>query len=300
MRAILLGMALLSPTVAAAQAPARVTVIYDAFGQSNALKRGWGYAALVEYGGKRILFDTGAHGGDFAHNVTALGIDLSRLDFVVLSHRHGDHTSGLGHVLRVNPTVRIYVPPDNTVFGLGGAPGGALGKLIARKVEGLPADLQYFAGPQSVQPSPVSGWPTPWPGANLTPIREPTEVLPGFVLFPTVSDTPGTREMTELSMAIRTPQGTVLVVGCSHPGIEKILAGATKLDARIHTVFGGFHLVDLSDAEVTRLVESLRDRWKVARLSAGHCTGPFAFAEMVRLYGDRYDRPGVGAVVPLP
>src|SRR5215212_5656011 len=75
------------------QSPARVTILYDAIGKSPDLKHGWGYSALVEYGGKRILFDTGGRLNDFAANIESLGIDLTRLDFVVLSHRHGDHTS---------------------------------------------------------------------------------------------------------------------------------------------------------------------------------------------------------------
>ena len=63
----------------------QITVLYDAFGKPSTLKRGWGYSALVEYGGKRVLFDTGDDGADFAYNVRTLGVDLTRLDLVVLS-----------------------------------------------------------------------------------------------------------------------------------------------------------------------------------------------------------------------
>ncbi len=78
----------------------RVTILYDAFGNRPGLTRDWGFAALVEYGGKRILFDTGNNADVFARNVRALGVDLRRLDFVVVSHRHGDHTAGLNYLLR--------------------------------------------------------------------------------------------------------------------------------------------------------------------------------------------------------
>ena len=70
-------------------AKAQITVLYDAFGQSSAMHKDWGYAALVEYGGKRILFDTGNNPDILEHNAKAKGIDLSKLDFVVMSHRHG-------------------------------------------------------------------------------------------------------------------------------------------------------------------------------------------------------------------
>src|SRR5215475_11997675 len=84
-------------------AKAQITVLYDAFGQTTGMQKDWGYAAFVEYGGKRILFDTGNNADIFAHNVQTKGIDLTTLDFAVVSHRHGDHTSGLSHLLKVNP-----------------------------------------------------------------------------------------------------------------------------------------------------------------------------------------------------
>ncbi len=83
------------------------------------MQKDWGYAALVEYGGKRILFDTGNNPEVFAQNVKAKGIDLTKLDFVVMSHRHGDHMGGLSYLLKVNPTVKIYAPKE----GLGGVYG---------------------------------------------------------------------------------------------------------------------------------------------------------------------------------
>ena len=60
----------------------RVTILYDAFGKSPAMKKDWGYSALIEHGGKRILFDTGNNPEIFAQNVKAAGVDLTKLDFV--------------------------------------------------------------------------------------------------------------------------------------------------------------------------------------------------------------------------
>ena len=278
----------------AQEPPARVTIVYDAFGKPSALKRGWGYSALVEYGGKRILFDTGGNLDDFTFNANALGVDLARLDFVVLTHRHGDHTSGLHHVLKVNPGVRIYTPVEGANFDTPTPP--ALVNLIKRRVETAPEDMHYFEGkyPERL----ASG--SPWPGAKFMQIRTPTEVAPGFWLFTVQSDTPGTREMNEVSMAIKTPQGLALMIGCSHPGIEKILDAASKIDSRIYTVFGGFHLVDIADAEVSSMVTRFRDKWKLERAAAGHCTGEFAFSEFNRIFGPKLDHAGVGAVIPLP
>ena len=92
---------------AAAETPNRVTILYDSFGKSPSLTMDWGFAALVEYGGKRILFDTGNNAKIFEHNVKELGVDLRNIDFVVISHRHSDHTSGITYLLTVNPKVKI-------------------------------------------------------------------------------------------------------------------------------------------------------------------------------------------------
>jgi 7,8-dihydropterin-6-yl-methyl-4-(beta-D-ribofuranosyl)aminobenzene 5'-phosphate synthase len=274
--------------------PAKVTILYDAIGKSPELKHGWGYSALVEYGGKRILFDTGGRLNDFAANVATLGVDLTRLDFVVLSHRHGDHTSGLHHVLKMNPHVKIYTPAEQQNFHTPSAPG--LVGLIRRHVESAPEDMHYF---DRNVPSEI-GSDSPWPDANFIQIRTPTEVLPGFWLFSTVSDVTGTKEMNEISMAVMTPQGLVVVVGCSHAGVEKILESAVKIEPRVYSVFGGFHLAEIPDAEVTGLVMRFRDKWKFERIAAGHCTGEFAFSEFNRVYGAKYDRAVVGAAISLP
>jgi hypothetical protein len=93
-----------------------------------------------------------------------------------------DHTSGLHHVLNVNPGVKIYAPVEQQNFHTPSAPG--LVNMIKRRVDSAPEDMHYFDGkvPQQV------GSDSPWPNANFAQIRTPTEVLPGFWLFSTVSD----------------------------------------------------------------------------------------------------------------
>lgn len=284
---------LLQSTYAQAQ-PARLTVLFDAFGKPSSLKRGWGYSALIEYGGRRVLFDTGSRGADFAHNASALRANLKRLDFAVISHRHNDHTGGLNFVLQQNPSVPIYTPVEGAGFNSLTGPG--LIGMMKRKVANVPEELQYFGG----NPPSENRSEAPWAKAKFINITEPKEVLPGFFIVSTRSSRPGTMEMNEVSLVMRTPKGSVIVAGCSHPGIENIIEVAARIDPRIYSVFGGFHLVDIPDPKVTELVESFRDRWKIERVSAGHCTGQFAFAEMLRVYGPKFDLAGVGAVVPLP
>ena len=82
------------------------------------MTKDWGYAALVEINGKRILFDTGDDPEILANNAKAKGVDLTKLDIVVLSHRHGDHIGGFTFIRNVNPRVKVYAPKENFgVFG---------------------------------------------------------------------------------------------------------------------------------------------------------------------------------------
>jgi 7,8-dihydropterin-6-yl-methyl-4-(beta-D-ribofuranosyl)aminobenzene 5'-phosphate synthase len=177
----------------------QITILYDAFGKLSNLRKDWGYSALIEYGGKRILFDTGSNAEFFKHNVAALKIDLSHLDLVVISHRHGDHTSGLSYVLSMNPNVTIYAPSEVSGFGTLVLP--SIMAAINRHDPSLPDYMHYFDGvKQDTRPS--GG---PWPTAHFKQIDETTEVAPGIFLISNISDVPGTKEMHEISLVICTP-----------------------------------------------------------------------------------------------
>jgi 7,8-dihydropterin-6-yl-methyl-4-(beta-D-ribofuranosyl)aminobenzene 5'-phosphate synthase len=271
--------------------PHRVTILYDAFGGRPGLTRDWGFAALVEYGGKRILFDTGNNGRIFARNVRALGVDLHRLDFVVISHRHSDHTAGVSYLLRVNPHVKIYAPKEG--FGMFGA---SLPSSFYRRESSLPDSMRYFDG----KPPTIMSFGTLWPQANVQLIDTLTEVAPGVTIISTVSKSPGTLELRELSLAVHTPEGLLLLVGCSHPGIETILEATQPLGDHVHAIFGGLHLVTTPDTAITRIASSLRDHWKVDEIAPGHCTGEPAFAELRRVFGTRYVYAGLGVVTTVP
>jgi 7,8-dihydropterin-6-yl-methyl-4-(beta-D-ribofuranosyl)aminobenzene 5'-phosphate synthase len=276
---------------AAAQTPNRVTILYDAFGKNPALTMDFGYAALFEYGGKRILFDTGGDPDILARNVAAKNIDLSKLDFVVMSHRHGDHMGGLTYLLKINPEGKIYAPKERSgVYG-----DEQPSNTWYRKDTSLPAEQRYYNG----APPEIIHMGSAWSGAHFQLIDKNTEIAPGIHLIALVSDKPGTLELRELSLAIRTPDGLVLLVGCSHPGIEKIVQTAAAIDPRIHFVAGGFHLVVASDAEIDKIVVGLRDIYKVEYVAPGHCTGEPAFAALKKSFGDHFLYAGVGTTLTL-
>jgi 7,8-dihydropterin-6-yl-methyl-4-(beta-D-ribofuranosyl)aminobenzene 5'-phosphate synthase len=287
----LVAILFLFPGLGGAQSANRVTILYDAFGKSAPTTKAWGFSALVEYGGKRILFDTGGNAEIFEHNVKALGVDLTKLDFVVLSHRHSDHISGVNYLLRVNPTVKIYTSADPW-----GPFGWSAPNSLYRKDESLPANMRYFNGnsPDAITAS------SPWPQANFVRVDSTTEIAPGIFLVPTISQVPGTLELREISMAIRGPQGLIIVDGCSHAGVEKVLEAAAKIDPHVRVLFGGIHLVGAPDAEIQRISAALHDQWKLDYVAVGHCTGEPTFAALQKAFGDRYLYAGLGTVIDIP
>jgi 7,8-dihydropterin-6-yl-methyl-4-(beta-D-ribofuranosyl)aminobenzene 5'-phosphate synthase len=254
------------------------------------MQKDWGYAALVEYGGTRILFDTGNNPDILARNARAKGIELSRLDLVVMSHRHGDHMGGLTHLLTVNPKVKIYAPKEG--FGVYGAD---LPSTFYRKDASLPPEQRYFDG----APPELMRFGSAWPGANFQLIDKNTEISPGIHLIALVSDKPGTLELRELSLAINTADGLVIVVGCSHPGIDKILESASAINSRIHFVVGGFHLVVSKDPDIEKIVTALHDTFHVQYVAPGHCTGEPTFTALRKAFGDRYLYAGLGTSFAL-
>ena len=192
----------------------KITILYDAFGRDASLKKDWGFSALIEIDGKRILFDTGNNSEIFAHNVKGKEVDLTNLDFVIMSHRHGDHMGGLNYLLSVNKDVQIYAPKES--FGVFGA---SLPGTFYKPNKSLPSDMRYFDGdpPKSLHLG------TPWPDGKFNWVTQSMEVAPGFHLILLKGSWGVDLDVMELSLAIETPQGTVIIVGCSHPTIEKIV-----------------------------------------------------------------------------
>src|SRR5260370_29850788 len=209
----------------------------------------WGLSAVVEHDGKRILFDTGNNAATFEHNVKPIGVDLSKLDFVVISHRHTDHTTGLKYLLSVNPNVLVYAPMES--FGIFG---GAVPAALIKPVTTLPDRMRYYDGkyPDKIP----TGY--PWSSGNFALVDKLTEISPGIFIVFTISKTPGTLELRELSLVLRGPDGLSVIVGFSPPGIEEILRSASAIDPHVHFLCGGLHFRINPSTQIDHLVVHLQ------------------------------------------
>ncbi|MGP1352482.1 MAG: MBL fold metallo-hydrolase [Parasphingopyxis sp.] len=281
--------ALIMLAPAPARAEVAVTILYDAFGAHPEMTRDWGFSALVEYRGQRILFDTGNDPDTLAHNLGAAGVDLATVDFAIVSHRHGDHIGGLSHVLSERPDLTVYTPRENfSVFGM------AFSGDFFRQDPTLPARLRYFGG----NPPAEVAFGSAWPDGDFRWIGETVEIAPGLHLIANHGDWGVDLDVKELSLAIETENGLILIVGCSHPTIETIVRTATEATGRpVDTIVGGLHLLPADHAEFRRVAEALRDEWRVQRIAPGHCTGEHALAIIREVFGDAFIEAGLGSTI---
>ena len=289
--------------------------LYDAFGKNPTLTKDWGFSCITRYQGSVILFDSGSSADIFKANTQQLGIDLKDIDIVVVSHSHFDHLNGLDYLLQVNPKVKIYFPYD--IFWGAPVPFDATGQEPLVK-DSLPAEMQYFDGGSTKFTIPQTGrfW-----NANIEFVKTSKEILPGlkliatsspylgyFSCYPGKSFVPGqfddkhsqckNSELPELSLAMNTDKGEVLIVGCSHTGVENIIKAALKETGNaIDLVYGGYHLLPYDRAQTVALATQLKNELSVRRVAPAHCTGHLAFKILRELYGDNYLYAGLGETI---
>jgi 7,8-dihydropterin-6-yl-methyl-4-(beta-D-ribofuranosyl)aminobenzene 5'-phosphate synthase len=104
----------------------------------------------------------------------------------------------------------------------------------------------------------------------------------------------------EMALVLDTSRGLVVVTGCSHPGIVDILKRAREIrDKPIHLVFGGFHLGNMPDGDVRKIIDAFTEL-KVERCGATHCTGDRAIALFQAAFGERYQPIGTGRIIEVP
>jgi 7,8-dihydropterin-6-yl-methyl-4-(beta-D-ribofuranosyl)aminobenzene 5'-phosphate synthase len=92
------------------QTPVTVKVIYDNYVKEQGLKSHWGYSIVIEGLEKEILFDTGTRPDIFEFNFSKMGLDAGKVDLIVFSHEHGDHTEGLPAFVKMKKDIPVIIP----------------------------------------------------------------------------------------------------------------------------------------------------------------------------------------------
>lgn len=241
-------------------------------GDSNKGIGEWGFAAIVEVDGQRILFDTGARPDTVLKNVKEMGIDLAGVKDVILSHNHSDHTNGLMTLRRefakTNPTALSRAHVGKGIFWNRPNTSGDSNVMVKIKPE-------YEAT-----------------GGQFVEHAEPKEILPGVWLTGPVPRTypeknwGGTGRMKspdglvedtlpeDMSLVFVTDKGLVLLSGCGHAGIINTLEYARKAikPAPVYAAIGGFHLFALNDEKLGWTGSKLKE-FGLKNFLGAHCTG---------------------------
>ncbi|MCX2743778.1 MBL fold metallo-hydrolase [Mangrovivirga sp. M17] len=229
----------------------------------------WGYSALVEVDRKKILFDTGSKPETVLKNAKELGIDLSDVEDVFLSHNHRDHTGGLltlrKELKKVNPKAlsRVHVG-----MGIFSHREDRENHMLSMKKE-LEADGVEFI----IYSNQHELFPGVWITGPIERIHEERN-WSGNVQIKTDNGTIEDNIPEDQSLVIDTEDGFVLISGCGHAGIINTIEHV-RLNIHEEKVFaaiGGFHLVNASDEHLKWTADKLLE-FGVSKIIGAHCTG---------------------------
>jgi 7,8-dihydropterin-6-yl-methyl-4-(beta-D-ribofuranosyl)aminobenzene 5'-phosphate synthase len=256
----------------------------------------WGFAALVDVDGRRILFDTGANEDTVQRNLKVLGLDLSNVDLVILSHNHTDHTTGLlplrKQIASASPRALSKVYVAQGIFWPRIEADGKVDDHMGAIKRGFEAT-----------------------GGSFVEITNPSEILPGVWLTGPVPRVHPERNWSSLgkvrrdgkdiedtvpedmALVFQTEQGLVELFGCGHAGVINTLEHVRKtIDPRpVKAVIGGLHLFQNDDKQLTWTAEQLK-AFGLQQLVGAHCTGIEAVFRIREVAGLTRQACVVGAV----
>jgi 7,8-dihydropterin-6-yl-methyl-4-(beta-D-ribofuranosyl)aminobenzene 5'-phosphate synthase len=252
---------------------------------TNGLLGEHGLSFLISGYGEQILFDVG-RGATIEHNLKLLGADFNKVDHIILIHGHSDHAGGLGDALKNTGAVKVYVHPDifKTKYSIG------QGKK-PRRTKGLPKNKEEY---ESM-------------GAEFILRREKISIEEKLCLLGPISRVKPSDDLympnryikegslfkndpftDEQVLAINTPAGLLLVLGCTHNGLENTVEQVREMmnEERVYGIIGGLHLCDTSPQKQKELALWL-EKLGVEILVCGHCTGFEAVIMLNQILGNR-------------
>lgn len=233
----------------------------------------WGYSALLEVDGRRLLIDTGARPETVLRNAAELGVDLSTVTDVVLTHSHDDHTGGLltlrRELAKRNPAALSRVHVAQGFFW----PRAPFTNTDATANGGLRADFERTGGRFVEYDKPTQLLPGVW-FTGPVPRMYPERNWSGTRLVRTPTGDVEDNVPDDASIVIDTPEGLVLVSGCGHAGIVNTIEYARTVirQAPVVAAIGGFHLFNATDEQLAWTAGKLKEAGLVYLLG-GHCTG---------------------------
>ncbi len=269
----------------------KITILVDNEAQEG-LEKEHGFAAWIEAGDRRILFDTG-HEGALQANVERLGIDLSTADTLVISHGHKDHTGTLDRFLAINDHAELYFAnqidakrfwytPDPAEYGMPPASKKAFDALPASRVHSLAAPTYLAPGIG------ITG-----PVARLSSFENTGGT---FYFDPDRGDVDPIDD--DQSMWFETNDGLVVLLGCCHSGLSNTIDFIRKASGidKVCGVMGGMHLLQANEERLEKTFDVMRN-WHARFLIPCHCTGMESAKKMRAAIGSDVVHHGCAGLV---
>jgi 7,8-dihydropterin-6-yl-methyl-4-(beta-D-ribofuranosyl)aminobenzene 5'-phosphate synthase len=256
----------------------------------------WGFSAVVDVDGRRILFDTGDRPETVLNNAKELHVDLANITDVVLSHNHHDHTGGLMTLRRAmmpaNPAALSRAHVGKGIFDPRRTEKGQALDFMAVSRREYEATSGHF----TEYDHPIELWNGVWLTGPV-PRKYPERNWSGHVQLQSEGVWKEDTIPEDMSLVINTSQGLVVVSGCGHSGIINTLeyARASIRNAPVHAALGGFHLYQLDDEKLRWTATKLRE-FGLHNFLGAHCTGIEAVYRIRELVGLSRRTSAVGAV----
>ncbi len=263
----------------------RVTTLSENTARIGDFLGEWGLSILVETDEATVLLDAGK-GPSAPYNADTLGIDLRRVDKIVLSHAHFDHTGGLAGVLRrIKKEVEVIAHPDVWQAKYSRGRDGTerfIGIPTSQsELEGLGARFTLATGPVRITPAITT--------LGEVPMVTDFEQIDSSLFVRDAAGLHPDPVLDDRGLAIKTPAGLVVVLGCAHRGLINSLYHAREItgEGRFYAVVGGSHLMGTSDGRVGRTIAALKELG-VEKMGLCHCTDLPAAAQLYHEFGDRF------------
>ena len=262
------------------------TVLSDNRSNDNRLSTEHGLSILLETEKHRILLDTGAS-DVFIRNAKLLGVDLSSVDYVFISHGHSDHAGGLRYFLEQNRLAKVIVSPD----------------VINKKFYSKRGNLHSITTvwPENIKDRLITIDKSCKISDDLYVIAHFPQIYPmpkgNKHLF--VEDINGDCKPDNFQHELGLYTDGFLFTGCAHNGLENILAACPY---PVRYVVGGFHLLDGQEPEEEQLIlaEKLKDHYSTTQFYTSHCTGDNVFEVMKGVMGEQLQSFRCGTIGYFP
>ena len=253
-----------------------------------------GFAALIETPTSSVLFDTG-QGFGLINNTQEIGRDLQKISSVVLSHGHADHSGGLPALLaQLQRPLTVVAHPDifNERYWRSNFELRPIGMKAQRaELEGQGASFSLGCDYQQLTENLYCSGEVP----RRTGFEkgDPHLVVPdghsGYALDPLRDD---------LSLALTTDKGLVILLGCAHAGVINIIDHFKEQsgDERICALIGGTHLGPASEEQFQATLVALK-RYRIGKIGLSHCTGLNRGAQLYQEFSGRSFFAAAGTVL---